>query len=125
LIDPARWSQVAAGHKARYANWNALQRRFELPIRRIPSQWSRPSRLNAVKPGNGAYGYNAATGEYGDMMEAGIQDPTKVTRLALQNAASLAGLLLTTEVMIADAPKDEGNHAHGGPQCGGMDDMGM
>ena len=70
--------------------------------------------LNAVKAGKGAYGYNAATGEYGDMLEAGILDPTKVTRLALQNAASVAGLLLTTEVMIADAPKDEAEHAHGG-----------
>ena len=49
------------------------------------------------------YGYNAANGEYGDMLEEGILDPTKVTRLALQNAASVAGLLLTTEVMIADA----------------------
>jgi chaperonin GroEL (HSP60 family) len=57
--------------------------------------------------GKGAYGYNAATGEYGDMLEAGILDPTKVTRLALQNAASVAEVLLTTEVMMADAPKDE------------------
>jgi len=83
--------------------------------------------LNAVKAGKGAYGYNAATGEYGDMLEAGILDPTKVTRLALQNAASVAGLLLTTEVMIADAPKDESDHGHGGPPggMGGMGDMGM
>src|SRR5204863_8114558 len=78
--------------------------------------------LNAVKAGKGAYGYNAANGEYGDMLEAGILDPTKVTRLALQNAASVAGLLLTTEVMIADSPKDEPEHAHGGG--GGMGGMG-
>jgi chaperonin GroEL len=78
--------------------------------------------LNAVKAGKGAYGYNAATGEYGDMLEAGILDPTKVTRLALQNA-SVAGLLLTTEVMIADAPKDEAEHGHGGGG-GGMGDIG-
>jgi len=58
------------------------------------------------------------------MLEAGILDPTKVTRLALQNAASVAGLLLTTEVMIADAPKDEADHAHM-PPGGGMGDMGM
>jgi hypothetical protein len=64
------------------------------------------------------------TGEYGDMLEAGILDPTKVTRLALQNASSVAGLLLTTEVMIADAPKDEAEHAHG-PPGGGMGDTGM
>ena len=70
--------------------------------------------LNQVKEGKGAFGYNAATGEFGDMLEAGILDPTKVTRLALQNAASVAGLLLTTEVMVAEAPKDE-EHGHGGP----------
>jgi chaperonin GroEL len=55
----------------------------------------------------------------------GILDPTKVTRLALQNASSVAGLLLTTEVMIADAPKDESDHAHGGLPGGGMGGMGM
>ena len=74
--------------------------------------------LNNVKGGKGAYGYNAATGEFGDMLEAGILDPTKVTRLALQNAASVSGLLLTTEVMIAEAPKDE-DHSHGMPPGGG------
>ena len=78
--------------------------------------------LNRVREGKGTFGYNAATGEYGDMIELGILDPTKVTRLALQNAASVAGLLLTTEVMIAEAPKDE-EHAHGAPG-GGMGGMG-
>ena len=58
------------------------------------------------------------------MLEAGIPDPTKVTLLALQNASSVAGLLLTTEVMIADAPKDEAEHPHGSPG-GGMGNMGM
>ena len=70
--------------------------------------------LNRVREGKGTFGYNAATGEYGDMVEMGILDPTKVTRLALQNAASVAGLLLTTEVMIAESPKEE-EHAHGAP----------
>jgi chaperonin GroEL len=79
--------------------------------------------FNAVKAGKGAYGYNAGTGEYGDMLEEGILDPAKVTRLAPQNAASVAGLLLTTEVMIAEAPKDE-EHAHGGGAAGGMAGMG-
>ena len=79
--------------------------------------------LNQVKTGKGAYGYNAATGEFGDMLEEGILDPTKVTRLALQNAASVAGLLLTTEVMVAEAPKGE-EHAHGGMLGGGMGGMG-
>lgn len=77
-----------------------------------------------MKTGNGAYGYNAATGEFGDMLEEGILDPTKVTRLALQNAASVAGLLLTTEVMVAEAPKEEAR-AHGMPGGGGMGGMDM
>ncbi|HWW20695.1 MAG TPA: chaperonin GroEL, partial [Steroidobacteraceae bacterium] len=67
--------------------------------------------------------YNAATGEFGDLIEAGILDPTKVTRLALQNSASVSGLLLTTEVMVAEAPKEEAEHAHGPP--GGMGGMDM
>src|SRR6202023_2389205 len=74
--------------------------------------------LNRVREGKGTFGYNAQTGEYGDMIELGILDPTKVTRLALQNAASVAGLLLTTEVMIAESPKED-EHAHGA-QGGGM-----
>jgi chaperonin GroEL len=77
--------------------------------------------LNVVKAGKGAYGDNAGSGEYGDMLEEGILDPAKVTRLALQNAASVAGLLLTMEVMIAEAPKEE-EHSHGAP--GGMGGMG-
>ena len=80
--------------------------------------------LAEVKKGKGTFGYNAATGVYGDMLDMGILDPTKVTRLALQNAASVAGLLLTTEVMVAEAPKDD-DHKHGGmPDMGGMGGMG-
>ena len=103
-----------------------LARSIEEPLRQIVENAGEDAAvvLNAVKAGKGAYGYNAATGQYGDMLEAGILDPTKVTRLALQNAASVAGLLLTTEVMIAEAPKDEGDHAHM-PPGGGMGDMGM
>ena len=103
-----------------------LSRAIEEPLRQIVENAGEDAAvvLNAVKAGKGAFGYNAATGEYGDMLEAGILDPTKVTRLALQNAASVAGLLLTTEVMIADAPKDESDHQHG-PPGGGMGDMGM
>jgi len=105
-----------------------LARAIEEPLRQIVENAGEDAAvvLNAVRAGKGAYGYNAATGEYGDMLEAGILDPTKVTRLALQNAASVAGLLLTTEVMIADSPKDEAEHAHGGGGgMGGMGDMGM
>jgi chaperonin GroEL len=102
-----------------------LSRAIEEPLRQIVENAGEDAAvvLNAVKAGKGAYGYNAATGHYGDMLEAGILDPTKVTRLALQNAASVAGLLLTTEVMIAEAPKEESDHAHGGGG-GGMGGMG-
>jgi chaperonin GroEL len=104
-----------------------LARAIEEPLRQIVENAGEDAAvvLNAVKAGKGAHGYNAATGEYGDMLEAGILDPTKVTRLALQNASSVAGLLLTTEVMIAEAPKDEGEHAHGAPGMGGMGGMDM
>jgi chaperonin GroEL len=81
--------------------------------------------LNKVKDGKGSYGYNAANGEYGDMIEFGILDPTKVTRTALQNAASIAGLMITTEAMVAEAPKkDDGGGAGAGMGGGGMGGMG-
>jgi chaperonin GroEL len=103
-----------------------LARSIEEPLRQIVDNAGEDAAvvLNRVKEGKGAFGYNAANGEFGDMLEAGILDPTKVTRLALQNAASVAGLLLTTEVMIAEAPKDE-EHAHGGMPPGGMGGMDM
>ncbi len=102
-----------------------LARSIEEPLRQIVDNAGEDAAviLNAVKAGKGAYGYNAATGEYGDMLEEGILDPTKVTRLALQNAASVSGLLLTTEVMIAEAPKDDADHVH--PAPGGMGGMDM
>jgi len=89
--------------------------------------------VNAVMAGKGNYGFNAANDTYGDMIEMGILDPTKVTRTALQNAASVASLMLTTEAMIAEAPKDEsgaggmGGGGMGGGMggMGGMGDMGM
>ena len=103
-----------------------LARSLEEPLRNIVGNAGEDAAviLNQVKAGKGAYGYNAATGEFGDMLEEGILDPTKVTRLALQNAASVAGLLLTTEVMVAEAPKEE-EHAHGGMGAGGMGGMDM
>ncbi|HWS63513.1 MAG TPA: chaperonin GroEL [Steroidobacteraceae bacterium] len=101
-----------------------LARSIEEPLRQIVANAGEDAAvvLNRVREGKGTFGYNAATSEYGDMIELGILDPTKVTRLALQNAASVAGLLLTTEVMIAESPKDE-EHAHGAPG-GGMGGMG-
>ena len=102
-----------------------LKRAIEEPLRQIVENAGEDAAviLNQVKAGKGSYGYNAATSEFGDMLEEGILDPTKVTRLALQNAASVAGLLLTTEVMVAEAPKDE-EHSHGMPGGGGMGGMG-
>jgi chaperonin GroEL len=103
-----------------------LRRAIEEPLRQIVENAGEDAAviLNKVRDGKGSYGYNAATGTFGDLIEAGILDPTKVTRLALQNSASVAGLLLTTEVMIAEAPKDEAEHGHGGPP-GGMGGMDM
>jgi chaperonin GroEL len=97
-----------------------LARAIEEPLRQIVENAGEDAAvvLNRVREGKGSFGYNAATGEFGDMIEAGILDPTKVTRLALQNSASVAGLLLTTEVMIAEAPKDD-DHGHGMPPGGG------
>jgi chaperonin GroEL len=81
--------------------------------------------VNAVLAGKGNYGFNAANDTYGDMIEMGILDPTKVTRTALQNAASVAGLMLTTEAMIAESPKDDAPMGGmGGGDMGGMGGMG-
>ncbi len=103
-----------------------LSRSIEEPLRQIVENAGEDAAviLNKIKEGKGTYGYNAASGEFGDLIDQGILDPTKVTRLALQNAASVSGLLLTTEVMVAEAPKDE-EHSHGGMPPGGMGGMDM
>jgi len=103
---------------------NILRRALEEPLRQIVSNAGGDASvvLNAVAEGEGNYGYDAATGEFGDMVELGILDPTKVSRSALQNAASVSGLLLTTEAMVADAPKEE--EAPPMPDMGGMGGMG-
>jgi chaperonin GroEL len=95
------------------------RRALEEPIRQIVANAGAEASVitNTVEESDGNYGYNAATGEYGDMIEMGILDPTKVTRSALQNAASVAGLLITTEAMVADAPKEAGPAM---PDMGGM-----
>ncbi len=100
---------------------NILRRAVEEPLRQIVANAGEDASvvLNRVRESEGTFGYNAATGEYGDMIEMGILDPTKVTRLALQNAASVAGLLLTTEAMVAELPKDEAP-APAMPDMGGM-----
>jgi chaperonin GroEL len=101
-----------------------ILRALEEPMRQIVNNTGdEPSVVvNKVAEGKGNYGYNAQTGLYGDLVEMGVVDPTKVARFALQNAASVASLMLTTEAMIAESPKDE--KAMGGGGGGGMGGMG-
>ena len=104
---------------------NILKKALEEPLRQIVSNAGNDASvvLNEVAKGEGNYGYNAATNEYGDLVKMGIIDPTKVTRFALQNAASVTGLLLTTEAMVAEAPQDD-VPASPMPDMGGMGGMG-
>jgi len=103
----------------------AALRAMEGPLRQIVGNAGDEASvvLDKVRQGEGNYGYNAATGEYGDMIEMGILDPAKVTRTALQAAGSVAGLMITTEVMIAESPKDDAA-APAMPDMGGMGGMG-
>jgi len=100
-------------------------RAMEEPLRQIVTNAGDEASvvLHNVADGEGNYGYNASSGEYGDMVAMGILDPTKVTRIALQNACSVAGLMITTEAMVADEPKDDAPMGGGGGM-GGMGDMG-
>lgn len=102
-----------------------LKRAIEEPLRQIVANAGEEASVivNRVREAEGNEGYNAASGEFGDMISMGILDPTKVTRSALQNAASVAGLLLTTEAMVAEIPKEE-PAAPGAPDMGGMGGMG-
>ena len=104
---------------------NILRRAMEEPLRQIVTNTGAEASVvcNKVEEGKDNFGYNAGTGEYGDMIKMGILDPTKVTRTALQNAASVAGLMITTEAMIADKPDEE--QSAGAGAAGGMGDMGM
>ena len=100
-----------------------VQRAAQEPCRRIAMNAGVEGAvvLERVRNGKGAYGFNAATEEYEDLIKAGIIDPTKVVRTALQNAASVAGMLLTTEAMVADKPEEK--KAAAAPAGGGFDDM--
>ena len=102
----------------------AAMRAMEGPLRHIVDNAGDEASvvLDKVRQGEGNFGYNAASGEYGDMIEMGILDPAKVTRTALQAAGSVAGLMITTEVMIAEAPKDDAP-APAMPDMGGMGGM--
>jgi chaperonin GroEL len=107
---------------------NLALRAMEAPMRQITSNSGDEASVvvDKVKAGEGNYGYNASTGEYGDMIAMGILDPAKVTRSALQAAASVAGLMITTECMVADEPAPEGGAGAGAgmPDMGGMGGMG-
>ena len=107
------------------AGINILRRAMESPLRQIVTNAGEEASVvvNAVKNGKGNFGYNAATGEYGDMIEMGILDPAKVTRSALEHAASIAGLMLTTEAMITDAVEDKPSAPDMGGMGGGMGGM--
>ncbi|MCH7893059.1 MAG: chaperonin GroEL [Proteobacteria bacterium] len=103
-----------------------MRRAVEEPLRQIVTNAGEEASvvLQKVADGKGDFGYNAANGEYGSMIDMGILDPTKVTRLALQNAASVSSLLLTMEVMVAEAPADDKSATPGGmPDMGGMGGM--
>jgi chaperonin GroEL len=102
-------------------------RALEEPLRQITANaGDEPSVVvNKVVEGKGNFGYNAGSGEYGDLVEMGVLDPTKVTRCALQNAASIAGLILTTDAMVAELPKEESHAGHGHGGMGGMGGMDM
>jgi chaperonin GroEL len=100
------------------------RRAMEEPLRQIVANSGAEASVvlnKVVENANNNFGFNAATDQYGDMVEMGILDPTKVVRTALQNAASVAGLMITTEAMVAELPKDEKPKA--GPGMGDMGDM--
>ena len=103
-----------------------VKRAVEEPLRQIVNNAGEEGSvvLNNVVGKKGNYGYNATTGEYGDMIEMGILDPTKVTRAALQNAASISGLMITTEAMVAEVPEDKPMPPMPGGMDGGMGGMG-
>src|SRR2546430_995153 len=104
-----------------------VRRALEEPLRQIVGNGGLEGSVivQKVKEGTGAYGFNAANGTYEDLLKAGVIDPAKVSRTALQNAASVAALMLTTEAMVAEHPKDEDQKSPGMPGGGGMPGMGM
>ena len=99
-----------------------MVRAVEEPLRQISANAGLEGSIvvNEVRNGKGAYGFNAANEKYTDLVKAGVIDPTKVVRSAVQNAASVAGLMLTTEALVAEAPKEEAPAAPGGHDHGGM-----
>ena len=119
-------NDLAGSNPDQDAGINIARRAMEEPLRQIVTNAGDEASviLSKVDEGEGNYGYNAATSEYGDMIAMGILDPTKVTRSALQNAGSVAGLMITTQAMVAELPKDEAAPMGGAPDMGGMGGMG-
>jgi chaperonin GroEL len=119
--------KVKTDNEDQAAGLKIVVRALEQPMREIArNAGDEPSVvINKVSEGKGNFGYNAQTGEYGDMVAMGVLDPTKVTRYALQNAASVAALILTTDAMVAELPKDDKPSMGGGGGMGGMGDMDM
>ena len=119
-------SAVQTSNTDQDAGVKIVLKAIEAPLRQIVANCGEePSVvINKVLEGKGAFGYNAGTNTFGDMIEMGVLDPAKVTRAALQHAASVAGLMLTTDCMIADLPKDDAPAMPGGGDMGGMGGMG-
>ncbi|MCI0454234.1 MAG: chaperonin GroEL, partial [Candidatus Dadabacteria bacterium] len=107
------------------AGVNIVKRALEEPLREIASNagWDGSIVVEKIREGKGSYGFDAARLEYCDLVEAGILDPTKVARVALQNASSVAGLLLTTEALVAEKPKKKEDLGPGAMPPGGMGDF--
>lgn len=118
----AALDKVKAGNDTQAAGLRILRRALEAPLRQIVTNAGEEASvvLNQVANEKGNYGYNAATGEYGDMMEMGIIDPTKVTRSVVQNAISVAGMMITTECLIVELPEDEAPAGGAPAGMGGM-----
>jgi chaperonin GroEL len=119
-------AKIKTDNEDQAAGVKIVLRAIEQPLREIArNAGDEPSVvINKVLEGKGNFGYNAQTGEYGDMVAMGVLDPTKVTRYALQNAASVSALILTTDAMVAELPKDDKASMGGAGGMGGMGGMG-
>ena len=119
-------AKVKGENDDQMAGINIARRAMEEPLRQIVANAGDEASvvLAKVDEGDGNFGFNAASGEYGDMIDMGILDPTKVTRTALQNAGSVAGLMVTTQAMVAEIPQEAHDHGGGAPDMGGMGGMG-
>ena len=120
-----RADKIKGDNPDQEAGIKIVRRALEEPLRQIVANaGEEPSVvLNKVAEGKGNFGFNAQTEAYGDLVEMGVVDPTKVARTALQNAASVAGLLLTTEAMVAELVEEKASASPGGQGMGGMGGM--